>query len=89
MRAGDAPFALERFSEPRHIARRIVHVRLFDGHEIGPHDRIDLDLLRFRPLAHHLPMHLAVRRNIDDKITLICAWQPSRRPSAKGPRLST
>ena len=50
------------------IARRLVHVRLGDLDVIEADDRIDLDRMRLRALAHDLPMNLAFGRHVDDEI---------------------
>ena len=66
------------------IARRLVHVRLADLDVIEADDRIDLDRMRLRALAHDLPMNLAFGRHVDDEI----AANPglAAEPSAGGER---
>ena len=50
------------------IARRLVHVRFGDLDVVEADDRIDLDRMRLRALADHLPVDLAFGRHVDDEI---------------------
>ena len=58
----------QRSREPAEVARGIMHVRLGDLHEMQAHQRIHVDRVRLCPLPHHLPMHLRLRRDVDDEI---------------------
>jgi len=53
---------------PPQIAGRIVHVRLLDLHVVDPYRGIELDVVDLDALAHHLPVHLTLRRHVDDEI---------------------
>ena len=67
---GEAPFELERVEQPPQVAGRILHVRLLHLHVVQAYHRIQLDVAVVGFLAHHLPVHLAVRRHVDHHIAL-------------------
>ena len=62
LRLAEAPLLGQRLLQAPQIARGIVHVGLGDLDIMQAHDRIDLDRMRLRALAHDLAMHLAFRR---------------------------
>ena len=57
-----APLLAQSLLQTPEIARRLVHVRLGDLDVIEADDRIDLDRMRLRALAHDLPVDLAFGR---------------------------
>ena len=68
--------------EAAKIARRLVHVRLGDLDVVEADDRVDLDRMGLRALAHDLPMDLAFRRHVDDEIAAdpgLASESPARR----------
>ena len=56
------PLLAERRLDPAQIAGGVVHVGPGDLDESQPHHRIDANRMHFGPLAHHLPVNLAVGR---------------------------
>ena len=62
------PLLAQSLLQAAKIARRLVHVRLADLDVIEADDRIDLDRMRLRALAHDLPMNLTFGRHVDDEI---------------------
>jgi hypothetical protein len=64
----DAPLLGERAIDALEIGGGLVHVGLlhFDIVEAG--DRVDFYGARFDALSHHLLVHLAFRRHVDDGI---------------------
>ena len=66
--AGQPPLEVERILQPAQVAGRIVHVGLLHLDVVQAHDRIELDVVRFGGFAHHLPVHLAVGRHVDDEV---------------------
>ncbi len=45
-----------------------MHVRLLHLDVVDAHHRVELDLVHLGALAHHLLVHLAVGRHVDDRI---------------------
>ena len=84
MRFFEIPLLVQSLLKAAKIACRLVHVRLADLDVIEADDRIDLDWMRLRALAHDLPMNLAFGRHVDDQI----AANPglAAEPSAGGER---
>ncbi len=66
----EVPFGFQRLVQPAQIAGWIVHVGLLHLHVVQAYHRIELDDVRVGLLAHHLAMHLAARRHVDDHIGL-------------------
>jgi len=64
----EVPFLVERLEQPLQITGRVVHVRLAHFHVVQVHERIHGDGAGVGSLAHHLAMHLAARRHVDDEI---------------------
>ena len=64
----EAPLLAKCRLDPAQIAGGVVHVGLGDLDEPQPHHRIDANRMHLGPLAHHLPVNLAVGRDIDDDI---------------------
>ena len=64
----DSPLLLERAHQPLGVAGRMMHVRFGDGDEPESGRHIQYQRSVVRRLAHDLPMHLALRRHIDDDV---------------------
>jgi hypothetical protein len=62
------PLLPERLVEPLQVARGVVHVGLFDLDVVQSDRRVELDVADLGALAHHLLVHLAVGRHVDDDI---------------------
>src|SRR5688572_12525543 len=62
------PFPLERLEQPPEIAARRGELRLLDLDEVQADDGIDGDRARVGLLADDLPVHLALRRDVDDDV---------------------
>ena len=77
----EAPLALERVSQPAEVARRRGEVWLLDLDVVETHDRLHLDRVGVRLLAHDLAVHLALGRHVDDELTDHArrAAEPARR----------
>ena len=67
-RVRQAPLLAKSLLQTPQIARRLVHVRFGDLDVVEADDRIDLDRMRLRALADHLPVDLAFGRHVDDEI---------------------
>jgi hypothetical protein len=66
---GQAPFLLERAHQPLQIALRRMHVGLPDFHKVKVNDRVQLDIVGFIILAHHLVVNLAAGGHVDPHVT--------------------
>ena len=64
----EIPFPLERIEQAPQIARRVVHVGLFDLHVVQSYHGIELDRASVRLFSHHLTMHLAALGHVDDHV---------------------
>ncbi len=67
---GDLPLALERLAQAAEIAGRRGEVGLLDLDVVETHDGVDLDRMGVGLLAHDLPVHLALGRDVDDELAL-------------------
>ncbi len=65
---GQPPLELQRIFESAQVARRVVHVGLLHLDKVQPNHRVDLNVMRLGLLAHHLAVHLAAGRHIDDHV---------------------
>jgi len=67
---------------PQHVELTAGRVEVLgaDGGVVQANDGVDLDVLDVEPLAHDLPMHLALGRDVDDDVVenLGVATQPVR-----------
>ena len=66
--SGQSPLEFERVLEAAQVAGGVVHVGRLHFDVVEPHDGIELDVVRFGGFAHHLPVHLAVGRHVDDHV---------------------
>ena len=65
------------------VARRATRARAARPRRVEAHDRVDLDRVRVRLLAHDLAVDLALGWHVDHDVAgRPCAVQPSRRPAA-------
>ena len=69
----EAPLRLQRLLDPLEIAALPVHVRLLDLDIVQPGRGIELDRAHLGALPHHLLVHLAVGRHVDDDVALRAA----------------
>ena len=66
----ELPLAVERFDQPLHIARGLVHVGFFHLDIKQPGRGVHGDIAGFGAFAHHLPVHLAFGRDVNHHIPL-------------------
>ena len=70
--------AAQRLLQALEVAALGVHVGLGDLDIVQAHDRIERDRAHLGALAHDLPVHLALGRNVDHDVAQERAWQLSR-----------
>ena len=68
---------------PAQVARGVVHVGLRNLDVAQSDERVDANRVHLRTLADDLPMHLAVRRNVDDDVAPNLRRTPEAPPRAE------
>ena len=80
------PLGVERGGQTLEIAGGVVHVGRRHSNEQKPGGRIHLDDIFGGCLPHDLPMHLAVRRHVQNRISQdlgLASQAPARRQAAQ------
>ena len=65
---GQAPFKFERVFQPAQVAAGVVHIGLLHLDIVQAYQRVELHVIGFGLLAHHLLVHLAAGRHVDHHI---------------------